>query len=88
MKVLSVQGLSIHEYDQYDPGTGTQPDESAAIIGRIPEEIQHGLTEQDAREILNQCVRDLSGCSTATMPELAFRLMCERLKAVPRSSTC
>jgi hypothetical protein len=67
------------------PDRRSRPDDSGAVLARVLEEVEHGLSTRDANEVLAECVRDLSGSAAATIPELAFRLMCERLKTGPRS---
>jgi hypothetical protein len=66
------QNLSAAYRDQRDVRRGPV---QQALIDEVNLDAPH------SRQVLEQCVLDLTGCPAATLPELAFRLARQRLLA-------
>jgi hypothetical protein len=63
--------------------TSTGPD---AVLASLLDELEHPVDPQEARRILLGCLQDLSGYPAGALPELAFRLLHQRMSA-PAEST-
>lgn len=67
--------------DDACPTPGITQEEPDAIVAGLLHDCDYGLSDRDARDVLIGCLRDLSGSPAAALPELAFRLMCQRIRA-------
>jgi len=71
------------------PRPTTAPTGPDAVLACLLDELDHAVDPLEARTILLGCLQDLSGCPAGALPELAFRLMHQRMStssesAVPR----